>query len=65
MQHFMTILAQSCDLHPALLQKVDSIGGIAKHEDPLTAPAFCCMTHSIKAVQCLLAHSVQQIKTAC
>src|SRR6185437_1438080 len=50
MHDFVTILAQSRDLHPAFLQKVDVVGRIAMNEDPLTAGAFCSSHRRIEAM---------------
>jgi hypothetical protein len=61
MQHFMTILAQGCDLYSALLQKVDPISGIPRHENPFSAPVFRCSDHCVEAMQCRLTHQVQQL----
>src|SRR5690348_18291577 len=56
MEYFLTVLAQGRDLHPAFLQEVNAVGGIAECEDPVATAAFGCSHHCIEPVPVLLTH---------
>jgi hypothetical protein len=60
MQHFAAIFAQGGDLHPALLQEVDAVGAVAKHEDPFATLTFCYSHPRIELICCGLTHSAKQ-----
>src|ERR1044072_2197247 len=62
MQHFVTTLNQGSDLYSAFPDEVNGVGGIAKHEDPFTTPAFSCSHHCVEVMYSLLIHSVQQLE---
>jgi len=47
------------------LQEIDTVGGVAKHEDPLATPAFSCSHHPIELMCSLLTHYAKQIDSAC
>jgi hypothetical protein len=65
MHYFVTVLTYSGDLYPTFLQKIDFVGRIAVHENPVTAPAFYSSHLRIEAMHSFLTHSAQQFEPAC